>query len=605
MISLPHITSEYGNNTGSCRQYAEYLLKDNDFFFNHSSSNISLDEAVALIDNNSKKRLLKTDAKWYAPVYALSEEEAQWIAYLVTERKVENYDDLSEEEKKKYNEYVVEFAKKAQDKMASNFNKSDLGINDGNNLFYIGVVENKRKYTFKDKKTAWSITERGQFKKGFNTHIHIIQSRLANNGKHTKISPMAKNKSSIKSNLGGIKGFDRKNFAHQVEQTFDNYFTYARKLKESFLYKNELKKGRNKKPNEENVLSFYVFNNGYVHNQEERKLVEKLKKEFLLSMNYIPIKEKEIPRKEVIRLEKQGSVLNYFDWLVAIGVMTKGKKDEDKDKQIFYTVDGDEIVVTGTKLWYNRTKKVGGSVVQAPQVFENINRLEAYNRLLEIEKMYGKEIIPLKSKSRKKSLELVNGDVEIKPYHYNYFFEIGISKRVLDFNPNIKAIEYKADNGKVYSSIAIKNNSGGFYTYNPKFNSYTKVGESDITYVRGKPNIGKMLVFDSYMDYVKYLQLKGVATVEEDIVILNEKANLPQFRKYLEDYDFRNYTQIQSFLSTDTYFNLKNAGVEIENAREKIGLNERFKTIDELYHYHTTKKEVFEHLDEIVRRRRI
>ncbi|WOC53086.1 hypothetical protein BPO_p0003 (plasmid) [Bergeyella porcorum] len=118
--------------------------------------------------------------------------------------------------------------------------------------------------------------------------------------------------------------------------------------------------------------------------------------------------------------------------------------------------------------------------------------------------MYGKEIIPLKSKSRKKSLELVNGDVEIKPYHYNYFFEIGISKRVLDFNPNIKAIEYKADNGKVYSSIAIKNNSGGFYTYNPKFNSYTKVGESDITYVRGKPNIGKMLVFDSYMDYVKY-----------------------------------------------------------------------------------------------------
>ncbi|WOC53085.1 hypothetical protein BPO_p0002 (plasmid) [Bergeyella porcorum] len=47
------------------------------------------------------------------------------------------------------------------------------------------------------------------------------------------------------------------------------------------------------------------------------------------------------------------------------------------------------------------------------------------------------------------------------------------------------------------------------------------------------------------------------------------------------------------------------AGVEIENARKKIGLNERFKTIDELYHYHTTKKEVFEHLDEIVRRRRI
>ncbi|WP_412677611.1 DUF5712 family protein [Bergeyella porcorum] len=41
----------------------------------------------------------------------------------------------------------------------------------------------------------------------------------------------------IKSNLGGIKGFDRKNFAHQVEQTFDNYFTYARKLKDLFYIK--------------------------------------------------------------------------------------------------------------------------------------------------------------------------------------------------------------------------------------------------------------------------------------------------------------------------------------------------------------------------------
>ena len=122
MYSVPHLISTKGDNKGSCRKYAEYLLKENTMFFSHSSNEISLEEGIAFIDENSKRRLGENDAKWYAPVYALSEEESQFVAYKITGRMVENFSDLSPKEQKEYNEYIVYLARSFQGEMARNFN---------------------------------------------------------------------------------------------------------------------------------------------------------------------------------------------------------------------------------------------------------------------------------------------------------------------------------------------------------------------------------------------------------------------------------------------------------------------------------------------------
>lgn len=142
--------SESGGRKGSCKKYAEYLLKDNDYFFNHSSDQISLTDAITLIDSNSKRRLLNTDDKWYAPIYSLSEEEAQHICKVLFSKDYKNFKELSNDEQKIYNAYVVEMAKKFQDKMAASFNLQEKGVTNGSDLFYIGVVENKRLYTGHD-----------------------------------------------------------------------------------------------------------------------------------------------------------------------------------------------------------------------------------------------------------------------------------------------------------------------------------------------------------------------------------------------------------------------------------------------------------------------
>lgn len=77
----------------------------------------------------------------------MSEEESQYIAYQLFNKEVENYTDLSNDEQKIYNRHIASMGKEFQDEMAKNFNKEELNIRTGRDLFYIGVVENKRTYS--------------------------------------------------------------------------------------------------------------------------------------------------------------------------------------------------------------------------------------------------------------------------------------------------------------------------------------------------------------------------------------------------------------------------------------------------------------------------
>ena len=105
-ISKPHSTLG-AKNTSSCSDLAMYLEKENNdldkllqktksiegkrnienrkqFFFNHSENNISTNDVIFTIDKN-KKKLSKTDAKYFAPTINFSQQELKHVLKSVSE----------------------------------------------------------------------------------------------------------------------------------------------------------------------------------------------------------------------------------------------------------------------------------------------------------------------------------------------------------------------------------------------------------------------------------------------------------------------------------------------------------------------------------------
>lgn len=185
MIVEPHkkALKEENSNKGSCQKYVHYLMKYNASLFSDSRNDISEEEAIKMIDKHIGSGVGKNDDKWYAPIYSLSEEESQFLAFKLFGKRYTDYQELNEEEKVIWNQKLIEIGRAMQDEMAKNFNRSELGINSGADLMYVGVVENERYYQGDDEEVKKGNVKSGERKKGFNTHIHIVQSRRANNAK--------------------------------------------------------------------------------------------------------------------------------------------------------------------------------------------------------------------------------------------------------------------------------------------------------------------------------------------------------------------------------------------------------------------------------------
>lgn len=329
MFVRPHIEeSEKGDNLGSCGKYANYLSKEAACFFNHLSENISLNEAIRLIDEHSKGQLKKDEAKWYAPVYALSEKEAQFICYKLFGKIYSDYDNLTEEEKIIYNKYIIELGKKFQDEMAKNFNKSDVGITDGSTLCYVGVVENSRMYKEYDEDVKAGRVKAGTSKTGFNTHIHIIQSRKANNAKKSKISPMQKSKKESVNNMGVKVGFDRNAFKVAVENKFDIITGYKRKEEETFSYVNEQRK----------------------ENRRRKGTYGRKKKYYT--------------KEEAQQLKERTDVIGYFFYLAQLGKFEYVQKDS-KGREVFKNKENNSFYFVNPTYYYNQGNRKGGDIFKA------------------------------------------------------------------------------------------------------------------------------------------------------------------------------------------------------------------------------------------------
>lgn len=202
------------NNSGSCRQLANYLEHEDlermeqgiytGGFFNLTNDNIYKSQVVKDIDSNIGQ-LIKTDAKFYAIHVSPSEKEL---------RAMGNTEQEQAEAMKRYIREVIipEYAK--------NFNK---GLSAEDIKFY-GKIHFSRDRSNNEQ----------------NMHCHLIVSRKDQTNKK-KLSPLTNHKNTKKGVIKG--GFDRKTLFRQTEQGFDKLFGYNRPINESFEYYKTMKNG--------------------------------------------------------------------------------------------------------------------------------------------------------------------------------------------------------------------------------------------------------------------------------------------------------------------------------------------------------------------------
>ena len=265
-ISKPHSTLG-ADNKGSCSNLAIYLEKENEEldkiikksssmneifqlenrkqgFFTASEINISTIDVISSIDNN-KRKLGANDAKYFAPTISFSENELSHIAFLATgKRDITSILELNLSELEQYNNLITEYGRKVMDNYALNFNRQDKGIKTGADLVYFAKIEHFRKYKGTDKEVVNGNEISGEYKKGLQSHIHIIVSRK-DKTQILKLSPTCNEKQTNRK-IGNNEyqvGFDRVKWINSNEKTFDEHFNYRRKEIEKFQNQNILKNG--------------------------------------------------------------------------------------------------------------------------------------------------------------------------------------------------------------------------------------------------------------------------------------------------------------------------------------------------------------------------
>lgn len=509
MYAYPTLSSEIGDNKGSCSTYAEYLLKEvgNDNFWNHSNNEIKLSEGVDLIDSNSKLRLKTSDAKWFAPLYSFSEDECIHVCKILFDKDYTDYDQLNEEEKNTYNNYFKDIGKELQNEMARNFGKEDLNIIDGSNLFYLGVVENRRKYKHNDEDVKNGIVKEGDYKRGFNTHIHIIQSRLANNGKHSKISPMSKAKNQFNSNLQGKIGFDRMTFAKNCEVKFDEFTSYIRNTKDTLEAKINNQKVINERLKNE-------FNINFKTNDNLNNIITSTKT--IYSNSY---------KKYV---EKSFDINDYLNYLLSI-------------KKIKYNAEKD-IFLFGKK----EIKKLG----KTKCLISPDKTIDLFYLFWMIEKLnYNQSVSKINYlKQLNKQLDLINSSNK-----KNYNFEVIEEKKNIDRDylktnliksdiiiseiPN-DVVQLKLKNKKTnrfFFSLAFKNLDGSYTLFNDKYQSSLNKNIDSFVFKKGTTNNFKM--FENVNDYLRFINLNKLSD-DDSIIILNGIHNLNSVSKFINESSF-------------------------------------------------------------------
>ena len=220
-------------NTGSCHDLVRYLEKETgegQRFFSHTEQDISPERVIMDIDGN-KKALGANDAKFFM----LSLNPSQSEQMHLIGRKVDDFKELTPQEKKEVFQKLEAFTRSAMDEYALNFGRDN--IRGGQDLMYYARVETERSYHPEDEEVKQGIARIGEPKPGLNLHVHVIVSRKSLDGK-VKLSPGAKSAGNTweLEGRGTVKrGFSHEGWKVRVQQCFNRKFDYQPKEGETYV----------------------------------------------------------------------------------------------------------------------------------------------------------------------------------------------------------------------------------------------------------------------------------------------------------------------------------------------------------------------------------
>lgn len=245
-------------NTGSCHDLVRYLEKETgegQRFFSHTEQDISPERVIMDIDGN-KKALGANDAKFFM----LSLNPSQSEQMHLIGRKVDDFKELTPQEKKEVFQKLEAFTRSAMDEYALNFGRDN--IRGGQDLMYYARVETERSYHPEDEEVKQGIARIGEPKPGLNLHVHVIVSRKSLDGK-VKLSPGAKSAGNTweLEGRGTVKrGFSHEGWKVRVQECFNRKFDYQAKEGETYVRPQvSAEIGKIKNPELKNLLENYRF----------------------------------------------------------------------------------------------------------------------------------------------------------------------------------------------------------------------------------------------------------------------------------------------------------------------------------------------------------
>lgn len=241
-VHRPNATPGASSNKGTCMLLVRYLSKEGgkargyyDDFFSHSLDFVLGEEVQKKIDNNH--RSLKTkDDKFYMLSINPSHREAQHLIKEVTGREnVNEFDELTTEEKEAVIAELKNYARTCMDEYALNFYRDK--IKGGEDLVYFGRVETERHYKGDAPEVKRGEAVSGDKKPGLNLHVHIVVSRM-DKSQTVSLSPLTRSRGN-RQVLDGkevVVGFNRSEWAERCATRFNDIYHY-RLFREEEYYK--------------------------------------------------------------------------------------------------------------------------------------------------------------------------------------------------------------------------------------------------------------------------------------------------------------------------------------------------------------------------------
>ena len=211
-------------------RYLEKETGEGQRFFSHTEQDISPERVIMDIDGN-KKALGANDAKFFM----LSLNPSQSEQMHLIGRKVDDFKELTPQEKKEVFQKLEAFTRSAMDEYALNFGRDN--IRGGQDLMYYARVETERSYHPEDEEVKQGIARIGEPKPGLNLHVHVIVSRKSLDGK-VKLSPGAKSAGNTweLEGRGTVKrGFSHEGWKVRVQECFNRKFDYQAKEGETYV----------------------------------------------------------------------------------------------------------------------------------------------------------------------------------------------------------------------------------------------------------------------------------------------------------------------------------------------------------------------------------